>query len=59
MPYTQNPLYSKYDQAIVRGRRARWAHVDPDPCLIPPDWAGGYQSIFAYQLDGKKSAAAE
>lgn len=59
MPYTQNPLYSKYDQVIVRGKRARWAHVDPDPCLIPPDWAGGYQSIFAYQLDGKKSAAAE
>lgn len=59
LPYTPNPLYSKYDQTIVRGQRARWSHMDPEACLVPPDWAGGYQSIFAYQLDGKKSAAAE
>lgn len=57
LPYTQNPLYSKYDQAIVRGKRARWAHVDPEPCLVPPDWAGGYTSIFAYQQDETKPAA--
>ena len=60
MPYTRNPLSSKYDQAIVRGKRALWAHVDPEPCLIPPDWAGGYESIFAYQQDGgTKIRAAE
>jgi hypothetical protein len=57
-PYTKNPLYSKYDQAIVRGKRARWSHVDPRPCLIPPDWSGGYKSIFAYQQGEKASAKA-
>jgi ectoine hydroxylase-related dioxygenase (phytanoyl-CoA dioxygenase family) len=58
LPYTKNPLYSKYDQAIVRGQRARWSHVDPEPCLIPPDWSGGYTSIFAYQ-QGESAKAAE
>jgi hypothetical protein len=58
LPYTKNPLYSKYDQAIVRGKRARWSHVDPEPCLVPPDWSGGYTSIFAYQ-QGESAKAAE
>lgn len=58
LPYTKNPLYSKYDQAIVRGQRARWSHVDPEPCLVPPDWSGGYTSIFAYQ-QGESAKAAE
>ncbi|MEX0695396.1 MAG: phytanoyl-CoA dioxygenase family protein [Rhodospirillales bacterium] len=49
IPYTHNPLYSKYDQAIVRGERARWADHDPRPCLMPPDWGGNYSSIFALQ----------
>ena len=48
-PYTGNPLQSKYDQVLIRGRRARWSHVDPEPCLVPPDWSGGYTSIFALQ----------
>lgn len=48
-PYTHNPLHSRYDQCIVRGERARWAHHDPRPCLVPPDWSGGYTSIFALQ----------
>lgn len=51
IPYTHNPLYSKYDQAIVRGQAARWAHHDPRPCLLPPDWSGGYTSIFALQQE--------
>ena len=50
-PYTYNPLRSKYDQAIVRGKPARWARHDPRPCLVPPDWSGGYTSIFALQQD--------
>ncbi len=58
MPYTENPLYSRYDQAIVRGKRARWAHHDPRPCLLPPDWRGGYTSIFALQQGEKWSEAA-
>lgn len=58
LPYTHNPLYSRYDQAIVRGRRARWAHHDPRPCLMPPDWSGGYTSIFALQQGEKWSNGA-
>lgn len=50
-PYTVNPIRPKHDQAIIRGRRAPWAHHDPRPCLIPPDWSGGYTSIFALQQE--------
>ncbi len=58
-PYTRNPLQSKYDQAIVRGKAVRWSHHDPRPCLMPPDWSGGYTSIFALQQEEKWTAAAE
>ncbi len=58
-PYTHNPLFSKYDQAIVRGKPARWAHHDPRPCLQPPDWSGGYTSIFALQQEEDLTTAAE
>ena len=51
MPYTYNPLPSKYYGAIVRGKPARWAYHDPRPCLLPPDWSGGYTSIFALQQE--------
>jgi phytanoyl-CoA dioxygenase PhyH len=50
-PYTANPLPSRYAGAIVRGRPARWAHHDPRPCLVPPDWSGGYTSLFALQQE--------
>jgi ectoine hydroxylase len=48
-PYTANPLPSRYAGAVVRGQAARWADHDPRPCLIPPDWSGGYTSLFALQ----------
>jgi ectoine hydroxylase len=48
-PYTVNPIRSSKDQMIVRGKRAAWAHHDPQPCLMPPDWSAGYTSIFALQ----------
>jgi ectoine hydroxylase-related dioxygenase (phytanoyl-CoA dioxygenase family) len=51
MPYTVNPIKPKHDQFIVRGERARFAHHDPRPCLIPPDWSKGYSSIFALQQE--------
>lgn len=57
MPYTHNPLPSKYDQAIIRGEAQRWAHHDPRPCLLPPDWSGGYTSIFALQQEEDWKAA--
>lgn len=35
---------------IVRGEAARFAHFDPRPCPVPPNWAiEGYNSIFAAQ----------
>ncbi len=51
MPYTPVPTESKYYQHIVRGQPARWAHHDERPCQIPPDWSGGYTSIFALQQE--------
>ena len=56
-PYTFNPLHSKYNQGVVRGEPARWAHHDPRPCLLPPDWSGGYSSIFALQQEEDQAAA--
>jgi ectoine hydroxylase-related dioxygenase (phytanoyl-CoA dioxygenase family) len=49
--YTANPLPSKFEGAILRGKPARWAHHDPRPCEVPPDWSGGYTSIFAAQQE--------
>jgi ectoine hydroxylase-related dioxygenase (phytanoyl-CoA dioxygenase family) len=56
-PYTVNPIKPKHDQTIIRGRRATWAHHDPRPCLIPPDWSGGYTSIFALQQEEDEKGA--
>ncbi|MCY3784837.1 MAG: phytanoyl-CoA dioxygenase family protein [Chloroflexi bacterium] len=47
--YTYNPIMSSYYGTVVRGKPARYAHHDPRPCQIPPDWSGGYQSLFATQ----------
>jgi ectoine hydroxylase len=48
-PYTPHPDPTGRSYEIVRGKPAKWAHHDPRPCLIPPDWSGGYTSIFAAQ----------
>ena len=55
-PYTVNPIRPKHDQTIIRGERATWAHHDPRPCLLPPDWSGGYTSIFALQQEERPAA---
>ena len=57
-PYTVNPIRPKHDQTIIRGQRAQWAHHDPRPCLLPPDWSAGYTSIFALQQEEQQVAAA-
>lgn len=49
--YTWNPLKSSYEGTIIRGKPARWARHDPRPCLIPPDWSGGYTSLYALQQE--------
>ena len=47
--YTPHPDPTENAYRVIRGNPARWAHHDPRPCLIPPDWSGGYTSIFAAQ----------
>jgi ectoine hydroxylase-related dioxygenase (phytanoyl-CoA dioxygenase family) len=49
MPYTPNALKSRYEQAILAGDQVQWAHHESGEYLIPPDWSGGYTSIFALQ----------
>lgn len=48
-PYTPHPDPSAHAYEIVRGEPVRWASHDPRPCQIPPDWSGGYTSIYAAQ----------
>ena len=55
--YTPHPDPSVHAYEVVRGERARWARHDPRPCLIPPDWSGGYTSIFSAQAGEDKTAA--
>jgi ectoine hydroxylase-related dioxygenase (phytanoyl-CoA dioxygenase family) len=57
-PYTVNPIRSSKDQAIIRGKRAQFAHHDPRPCLMPPDWSAGYTSIFDLQQKDTREMAA-
>ncbi len=49
--YMCNPLGTVHSGTIVRGKPAPFAHHDPRPCLIPPDWSGGYSSIFSLQQE--------
>lgn len=47
-PWTATPT-SKTGE-IVRGISAKFPHIDPRPCPVPPDWARlGYGSIFTAQ----------
>lgn len=49
--YTPSPIQSPYLGQIVRGKPALWAHHDPRPCLIPPDWSKGYVGPWAHQKE--------
>lgn len=49
MPYTAQPLKTRYQGAIVRGQQARFAHHLEERIELPPDWSGGYTSIFELQ----------
>jgi ectoine hydroxylase-related dioxygenase (phytanoyl-CoA dioxygenase family) len=50
--YRPNPLPNPYEGTIVRGKPARWAHHDPRPCEIPPDWSSGYVGPWTHQKQG-------
>ena len=49
VPYTAQPLKSRYEQAIICGEPVNEAHHEPGRYRMPPDWSGGYTSIFALQ----------
>ena len=51
LPITPNPTPSTHNRELVRGRPARHAHMEPYPGRLPPDWSGGYSSIFALQQE--------
>ena len=48
---TPHPAPCDKNFKVVRGKPARWAEFDAEPCLLPPDWSGGYTSIFALQQE--------
>jgi hypothetical protein len=56
-PYTHNPLTTRFYGRCIRGEPARMANHDPRPCPVPPDWSGGYSSIFALQQGEEWDAA--
>ncbi len=57
LPYTAQPLKSRYEQAVVRGVPAAFAHHEPGRFRLPPDWSGGYSSIFVLQQQEARKAA--
>jgi ectoine hydroxylase len=56
-PYTHNPLTTRFYGQCIRGQQARVSNHDPRPCPVPPDWSGGYSSIFALQQGEEWDAA--
>ena len=48
-PYTDGGTTSSNYRRLVRGEPARWAHHDPRPCPLPPDWSRGYPSLYEQQ----------
>ena len=52
--YTPHPDKSINAYRVVKGIKSLWAQHDPRPCLIPPDWSGGYTSIYAAQAGEDK-----
>ena len=55
-PYTAHPQPTANTYKLVRGEAVKWAHHDPRPCQMPPDWSGGYTSIYAAQAGEDKAA---
>ena len=56
LPYTSQPLPSRYEGRIVRGSEPDFAHHVPGRYRLPPDWSGGYGSIFASQQAERTAA---
>jgi ectoine hydroxylase-related dioxygenase (phytanoyl-CoA dioxygenase family) len=56
-PYTAHPQPTENSYKLVRGEPVLWAHHDPRPCQMPPDWSKGYTSIYAAQAGEDKSSS--
>ena len=54
---TSHPFPGPKVGTVVRGKAARWVDFDDTPCLLPPDWAEGYSSIFALQQEERETIA--
>jgi ectoine hydroxylase-related dioxygenase (phytanoyl-CoA dioxygenase family) len=53
VPFTPQPLKSKYEQVIIRGNYNNKIHCESGEFQIPPNWNNGYSSIFAIQQNEK------
>ena len=51
IPYTAAPYPSSHYGELVRGRPPHYAHHEELMTPLPPDWSGGYTSIFTHQRD--------
>lgn len=49
IPYTAPPYPSSHYGHLVRGCEPRYAHHEALRMPLPPDWSGGYTSIFEHQ----------
>lgn len=56
MPYTPAAYLSKHYGRVVRGSEARYSHHEAVDMRMPPDWSGGYTSIFEHQEKVKQGA---
>lgn len=56
LPYTACSCPSSHYLSLVRGTPARHAHHEALRMRLPPDWSGGYTSIFAHQQGEERKA---
>ena len=49
LPYTAPAYPSSHHGTVIRGEQTRYAHLEPAPIRLPPDWSCGYTSIFSHQ----------
>lgn len=49
--YTPSPIRSAHQGDIVRGKPARYASFDTRPCEMPPDWRGGYRTVWQFKKE--------
>lgn len=54
VPYTAPPYPSSHYGKLVRGSEPGVAHHEEMDMPLPPDWSGGYTSIFSHQEDASR-----